>query len=287
MAMSTAKTVVAHARVSRRSRSAGLSIAQLHGEHLPDHLDPFLAFDHFEMAQPFFPPHPHAGFSAVTYMFPQSQNGFVNRDSRGDRREIPPGDLHWTAAGRGIMHEEVPITRGVVCHGLQIFVNLSAARKWMEPEVHHLTGADVVRRRSASADIRVVLGRDGDLASPLAPPTDVTLLDVVLAPGGQVEHVVPRGEARFLYVIDGEVEVGPPDRGGRVTKSDAIGFSTEGDLVVARAGAHAAHLVIAGGTPLREPAVFHGPFCMSSREDVERAIRAYQSGAMGRLEASF
>lgn len=33
---------------------------------------------------PTFPPHPHAGFSAVTYLFLDSETGIANRDSLGN-----------------------------------------------------------------------------------------------------------------------------------------------------------------------------------------------------------
>jgi redox-sensitive bicupin YhaK (pirin superfamily) len=283
----SSKTVVHVSRIERRRRSAGLSIAQLHREHLPEHLDPFLAFDHFEMAQPFFPPHPHAGFSAVTYMFPESENGFVNRDSRGETIEIDPGDLHWTAAGAGIMHEEVPIRRGVICHGLQIFVNLASSKKWMTPLVLHLDVKDVPVVQTSSVITRVVFGSHGDVRSPIDVPTQATLLDVVLNPGGHFLHRPPPGETRFVYVIDGDLQVGPIDRPTQLRAGDAAGFSTEGDDVLACAADHPAHVVVAGGRPLHEPVVFYGPFCMSNREDIERAIRDYEAGKMGRLDPSF
>ncbi|MBL9037658.1 MAG: pirin family protein, partial [Archangium sp.] len=43
-------------------------------------IDPFLNVDHFTMSQPTFPPHPHAGFSAVTVLFEDSPGAFINRD---------------------------------------------------------------------------------------------------------------------------------------------------------------------------------------------------------------
>jgi hypothetical protein len=254
---------------------------------LPEHLDPFLAFDHFEMAEPFFPPHPHAGFSAVTYMFPESKNGFRNRDSRGDQIEIHPGDMHWTCAGSGVLHEEVPITTGVVCHGLQIFVNLHSSKKWMSPEVLHLDASSVPKVLTEGAVVRVVVGTHGDQTSPLVPPTKVTLLDVTLEPGGEIEHVPAKGESRFVYVIDGVVEVGPKHSATRLEKGDAGGLSIEGDHVLVRAVGGPAHIVVGGGTALRERAVFYGPFCMSSEADIRRAILDYESGKMGRLEPSF
>lgn len=280
-------TVTARARVERRRRAAGLSIAQLHTGDLPDHLDPFLAFDHFEMAEPYFPPHPHAGFSAVTYMLPESENGFVNRDSFGERIEIRPGDLHWTAAGRGLMHEEVPIQRGIVCNGLQIFVNLHSSKKWMPPQVLHLSAADVPRVKTGDSDTRVVVGAHGDARSPLTPPTDVTLLDIEIAPGGTFLHEVPRGESRFVYVITGDVAAGPSTEAVRVQASEAAGFSQAGDRVLLRGGERGARVIVAGGAPLREPVLFHGPFCMNTRDDLMRAVSDYEAGKMGRLEPSF
>lgn len=281
------KPVVARRALERHMFAPGLSVAGARGDSLPDHLDPYLNFDHFEMTQPVFPPHPHAGFSAVTYMFPQSENGFINRDSRGDRIEILPGDLHWTAAGSGILHEETPIQRGVVCNGLQIFVNLHSSKKWMPPEVLHLEAGQIPRIQKSGGDVRVVLGRHGDHASPLAPPTSVTLIDVVLEPGARFEHAVPAGESRFLYVVSGQVECESDGAPALLNQGDVAGFAATGDRLAVVAPQVAAHFIVAGGTPLREPIVFKGSFCMNSAEDIERAVRAYETGKMGRLERSF
>lgn len=122
-------------------------------------IDPFLVLSDFEMPQPFFPPHPHAGFSVMTYMFPDSVGAFINRDSLGDHSRIEPGALHWTQAARGIQHEEVPETPGVRCHGLQMWVNLAAAHKLADPGAAHVSAAAVPELRPApGALVRVVAG---------------------------------------------------------------------------------------------------------------------------------
>ena len=64
-------------------------------------IDPVLNIDWFEMNGPTFPAHPHAGFSAVTYLFADSPNGFHNRDSLGEEHVIRPGGLHWSRAAKG------------------------------------------------------------------------------------------------------------------------------------------------------------------------------------------
>ena len=47
-------------------------------------LDPFLNIDLFHVTGIVFAPHPHAGFSAVTYLFDDSTTPIRNRDSLGD-----------------------------------------------------------------------------------------------------------------------------------------------------------------------------------------------------------
>lgn len=44
-------------------------------------IDHFLGVDHAWMSAPTFPPHPHTGFSAVSYLFLDSKTGINSRDS--------------------------------------------------------------------------------------------------------------------------------------------------------------------------------------------------------------
>jgi hypothetical protein len=84
----------------------------LRGGEAAEPIDPFLGVDHAWISAPTFPPHPHAGFSAVSYLFLDSETGVDNRDSLGNHNLISPGGLHWTAASRGVMHEEFPAKTG-------------------------------------------------------------------------------------------------------------------------------------------------------------------------------
>src|ERR1700761_9638325 len=86
-------------------------------------MDPLLMVDHFVMTEPTFEPHLHAGISAVTVMFEDSEGDFLNRDTLGQNTALKPGALYWLAAASGAVHEERP-ARGTHTHALQIFVNL-------------------------------------------------------------------------------------------------------------------------------------------------------------------
>jgi redox-sensitive bicupin YhaK (pirin superfamily) len=272
------RSVAAAVSLPEHRMGPGFVTRSLRG--FPDRpLDPFLSVDHFWMSQPTFPPHPHAGFSAVTWMFEDSPGAFVNRDSLGDRSRIGPGALHWTQAARGMMHEEVPERPGVGCHGLQIFVNLRSDHKDAPPAAFH---ADVLPLATGPGwRARVLAGRVGDVVSPLGSLlTPVSLLDVVVDPGASFVLPVAPEDAMFALAIDGQGRAGAT--GTPLPAHAAVAFADDGDAVTIRADT-TLHVVIGGGRPLREAVVAGGPFVMNRREDLDAAAERYRRGAMGAL----
>lgn len=246
-------------------------------------LDPFLMVDHYWMSRPTFGAHPHAGFSAVTYMFDDAQTGFRNRDSRGDDSIIAPGDLHWTTAGAGVVHDEVPIEEGRIAHGLQIFVNLTAADKHMAPGSIHVPAARMpVIEQAGGARVKLVFGPYDDGQRRVAPlaafPTPAALLDVQAAPGAAFAYPVPVGINAFVLVIGGAVRID----GRTVRAGQAVAFGDAGGELRAEAEAHSQFAVFLG-SPLREPVYRQGPFAMAHPDDLQRAAADFRAGRMGRL----
>lgn len=170
-------------------------------------LSPFLGVDHYWMNGPTFPPHPHAGMSAVSYLLLDSETGMANRDSIGTDNLIRPGGLHWTTAGRGVVHEEVPAEPGKTVHGLQIFVGLAPARRNIAPFPLTIEPQDVPVIERPGAKIRVPVGSYGDKRSPLTPPTEVTLLDISLEEDAELTVPVAAGHSMCAMPIFGTVEV--------------------------------------------------------------------------------
>jgi redox-sensitive bicupin YhaK (pirin superfamily) len=246
-------------------------------------IDPFIGIDHFVMRVPVFPPHPHAGFSAVTYLFEDAEGPFTNRDSLGNALLIHPGELHWTTAGRGILHEEIPRDVGTRVHGLQIFVNLRAEAKLSAPSVHHRSNAEIPVRSGPGLRARVLLGSSGAVSVDFAPPTAVTLLDVFLEAGATFEHALHRDEHAFVYVITGQLDAVGPSAARTLSAGEVGVFAPAGDAIVARAP-RPTHAILFAGAPLREPMAASGPFVMSTEQQLREAFSAYRSGRMGHLE---
>ncbi|AGW90779.1 MULTISPECIES: pirin family protein [Cupriavidus] len=170
-------------------------------------IDPFIGVDHAWMSAPTFPPHPHAGFSAVSYLFLDSETGIDNRDSLGTRNLIRPGGLHWATAGSGIVHEEVPAETGKTVHSLQIFVNLAPERQSIAPFALTVEPQDVPVVQLPGARVRVPVGSFGDARSPLNPPTEVTMLDISLEEGAELAVPVAAGHCAFVMPIFGTAMV--------------------------------------------------------------------------------
>ena len=241
-------------------------------------LDPVVLVDHFRMSTPVFPPHPHAGFSAVTYLFEDSEDGFVNRDSLGHQLDIAPGSLHWTQAGSGVLHEEIPRVPGRVSHGLQVFVNSAAANKATVPAMFHRSASEIAAVALENGGrVRVVLGEFGGHTARIGAHTAITLLDIALAAGAALELPVAAGERAFAVIARGAL-VGAPD-----DQLHAVRFADEGDSVRLEAGAAGVHLAFFAGTPLGEPIVPKGPFIANTAAEATAMIRRYQSGQMGAL----
>jgi redox-sensitive bicupin YhaK (pirin superfamily) len=268
-------------RMQRANRGSDFRAYRLHTSD-PAQLDPFMGIDHAWMSAPTFPPHPHAGFSAVTYLFLDSETGIANRDSRGNRTLIEPGGLHWTAAGSGVIHEENPAVPGSTTHLLQIFVNLPQDLQDAAPFALTLAPQDVPVMQRPGVRIRIPLGSFDGVQSPLAPPTEVTLLDIALEAGAELTLPVAAGWRAFFMPILGNAELN-----GRAFGLDDLGVALlpTGPLaanhkLVAKDNARIAAFI---GQPLHQPVLSNGPMAFASQEKLTTATAAYHRGEMGSL----
>lgn len=229
------------------------------------------------MDRPIFGPHPHAGISVMTYLLPDSAGSFVNRDSLGDHSEIPPGGLHITQAGRGVHHDEVPLTTGIPAHGFQIWINHRERDRWVDPRAMHAMAHEVPEVRQGGVVVRVVHGEYAGRATSYRMVTEVTLLHVRL--DAEATVTLPAREMAFAYGV----------RGSAVSAGSALGaqvllvYDAEGNACQFTAGLNGAEFIFATAAPLREPIVYGGPFVMTTAEQMRETQRRYARGEMGRL----
>ena len=253
-------------------------------------VDPVVMLDHFHMTRPTFAVHPHAGISAVTYVFEDATGPHVNYDSLGNQGPINPGALHWFAAGRGAVHTEQPEGDEQHVHALQIFVNLPASKKFDAPYAVHVEPHEIPAIETPGVRVRVVSGSSNGVSADhtLRLPEPFTLLDAFLARSSAFSHQLSRGWSAMVYAVSGalRIEVGGTVR--QLKAGEAVGVALDEDAAqstaaIQFASAEGSHFVVLSGPTLDEPIAKHGPFVMNTREQLEDRVRAFQNGEFGQV----
>jgi hypothetical protein len=235
------------------------------------------------------PWHPHRGFETFTYLM---DGTFVHQDSHGGGGVIENGGTQYMTAGSGILHIETPpeslVMSGGLFHGIQLWINLPRAKKFLEPAYQPLEGTDVTLVSSADggALLRVLAGTVAGHDGPGRSQTPMAIVHATLAPGARLELPWRPDFNALVYALSGTGSVGPlshPLTGGQLAVLGA------GDNVVVEAapGQSSAtptlEVLLLGGVPLREPVLQYGPFVMSTRAEIIQAIEDYQSGRFGQI----
>lgn len=270
---------------ARSQRDGAFHLKSLDLGSLGQLASPLLVVDDFRVRGRPFPPHPHAGFSAVTYVFDDSPGGLRSRDSLGNDGTVGQGGMVWTQAGSGIIHHEIPAEPDRELHGLQVFVNASAARKLAAPRVLRLQSRQAPEWRSEAGDrVRVVVGSFEGLTSPLVPDEPFLFLDVELRRVVALE--IRNGHNALVYAVEGgRVHAQANGHLQPLKAGEAVAFRGGGTPMRLETD-ESAHLVILAGAQIREPLVIQGPFMMNTQAQIDDAIRRYRSGDMGRLSAA-
>lgn len=281
-AMNEPRTRVAQEILPAREtiEGAGVHLRRAFGHHQVPKLDPFLLLDDFRSENPAefvagFPWHPHRGIETVTYML---AGRVEHEDSIGNAGTIGPGDVQWMTAGSGIIHQEMPKPLDGRMGGFQLWVNLPARQKMMDPRYQEVKRAGIpevevskgIRARVISGEIRGVKGPVRDLM------VDPEYLDVLMEPGTVFDHPVKPGHRTFAYLLEGKASFDNEE--AELLDSEHLVLYSDGDRVRIGAGSSPARFLLISGKPLGEPVAWWGPIVMNDHRQLEVAIQEFQDG---------
>lgn len=229
--------------------------------------------------------HPHRGFETVTIVY---RGELMHRDSAGNRGTIGPGDVQWMTAASGVVHEEFHSDRftesGGVLEMVQLWVNLPASAKMSPPRYQEIPGSKIpsVPLPDDAGTVRVIAGAYAKTKGPARTVTPINLWDVRLEGGRRAALTVPAGFTTLLIVQEGSVNVNSSQT---VSSVELVEFERDGETVALEC-LNDATLLLLSGEPIGEPVVGQGPFVMTTREDIARAVEDYRNGRMGHLADS-
>jgi hypothetical protein len=278
---------------------AGVHLKRAFGNYQVPQLDPFLLLDNFHSDDPGhylagFPWHPHRGIETITYIL----HGKVEHgDSMGNSGLISPGDVQWMTAGSGIIHQEMPKGgRDKLLWGFQLWANLPAREKMMDPRYRGVTADEIPEKKlSSGAMVRLICGKVDGVTGPVRDiVTDPEYIDVSLPAGTTFIHPVAAGHTAFAYVMEGSAYF---DEERNPYAHEAIGsnyfdfkrdslfgaeslvlYEHDGDEIRIRAEDSPVRFLLVSGRPINEPVAWYGPIVMNTQEELRVAFDEFEKG---------
>ncbi len=245
--------------------------------------DPFLLLAEDWFSTRGFDWHPHRGIETVTVVI---EGKLEHSDNKGGYGVLGQGDVQWMTAGRGLLHREIAYEEQPV-HTLQLWVNLPADKKMVEPRYQDLKREQVPVRRGDGWEARVLSGKSGEIKGPAANNVPVTMVDVHFSNDKSFFlQEIPAGEEGFVLVLSGEGIFG---LNKTIIKSGQIGHlsKTNPNVGPTRLTVNAINgpmrFILWSGQPLHQPVVAHGPFVMNTKEQIVEAFADYRTGAFGQI----
>ena len=250
-------------------------------------MDPLVMVDHYVMTESTFGAHPHAGLSAISLLFADSEGRFHNRDTLGNDFDLQPGDLYWLSAGSGAVHDESPRPNARI-HGLQVFVNVPESKRFEAPSSLLVRAEDMPTITGPDYHVKIALGESNGLRGATSPSTPMTILDGTIQPGGRFTHGITTRRGIWVHSIAGNlnVEVGATSRQLAPGQAVAIDIGSSAATSLANGSGKPAHFALFEGEQIAEPYVQDGPFVMGTEEQIKDIRAAYDAGQLGNLTDS-
>ncbi|GAA5974525.1 hypothetical protein JCM11641_002075 [Rhodosporidiobolus odoratus] len=268
---------------------AGAMVRRSIGTPQLRNFSPFLMLDNFKVSEGAgFPDHPHRGMTTLTYML---EGEFEHEDFKGHKGRIGPGDLQFMIAGKGIMHSEMPIHGDgrKDPFGLQLWIDLPKQHKMVEASYQERRADEVsAAHPSPNTTVKVICGEcdgsadEGVIKGNVRPLGGCWFTDWQFgAKGEKGFQRIPKGWNAFVYTLEGNTLVGPSDAPSCQTIKQyhtAVLSNVDGEtgIELEAASEGGARLVVVAGEPLDQEIVQHGPFVMTSAQEIRQTFMDYQ-----------
>ena len=268
----------------------GLTVRQPFPTFNFEQIDPFLLLHHaaIELAQDINPadtgvgPHPHRGFSPVTFIF---KGGVHHRDSRGNNSVIYEGGVQWMNAGMGIIHSERAPKNIHEIGGrqeiIQLWVNTPSKHKMDVPEYFPLKADEMPEIVSDDnlVTLKVVAGNFSGKEGKIPTLSEVNAATISFKKNGRIVIPLPQEHNALIYLLSGKLTL---EGYGLVEELNAVVFENDGSAITLEATEDTSALLLSG-IPLNEKVESYGPFVMNTQTEIMQALKDYQMGKMGVL----
>jgi redox-sensitive bicupin YhaK (pirin superfamily) len=215
-------------------------------------------------------PHPHIGLQTVTWLI---EGEVLHRDSLGSVQLITPGELNLMTSGRGISHSEESPSRGPPqIHGLQLWIALPQAARFMAPAFDHYPALPTVARSGVS--VTVLAGEALGERSPAAVHSPLVGLDVRMEPGSTTQLPLNPDFEYGTLVTQGALSAA-----GEPLEPGTLLYLGRGRGALALRSDAGARAVLLGGEPFEGPVLMWWNFVARTQAEILRACQDWNARA--------
>ena len=158
----------------------------------------------------------HRNMEIISYVL---SGELAHKDSLGNVKGIPPGDVQRMSAGTGVQHSEFNHAEGQTTHFLQIWIEPNVTG--MAPSYEQKSFADAEKRGA----LRLLASSDGAQGSVLM-HADARLYAGLLDGDESVTLALDPARKTYVHLVRGQLEV----NGQTLHTGDALGLQSESQL---------------------------------------------------------
>ncbi|MGB1647446.1 MAG: pirin family protein, partial [Crocinitomicaceae bacterium] len=188
-------------------------------------------------------PHPHRGFSPVTFIFKGSVR---HQDSIGNNVVVSAGGTQWMHAGKGIVHSERPglelVENGGDQEFIQFWVNSPSTYKMEAPYYLPISAEDTPLIHHKGVSISVVAGELDGVRGPAKTYSSQTLLRVEAGPNSKIEIPIPNNYNTILYLLKGSLLID----GEKIKTKTMVWFKNDGEKLSFEAEEASTFIILSG-----------------------------------------
>lgn len=255
----------------------GVHLIRVLGSMTYEIFDPFLMLDSFDSKNPEdyvagFPMHPHRGIETISFV---SSGKMRHSDSVGFEGTISDGEVQFMTAGSGVEHEEnIPAVERLC--GLQLWLNLPAANKMVEPEYHAIKRSEIKEipiETGNGGKVRLLVGNYLNYKGYQTKYLPLDYYDIHLNADSYIKIDTENNRSCMIFTLEGEVEI----EGDIISAKTAVKLS-EGDSVTISTIDKPAEVMFMSSVALKEHAYWGGPIVMDSMENLYKAFAELKDG---------
>jgi redox-sensitive bicupin YhaK (pirin superfamily) len=227
---------------------------------------------------------PCRGIATLTYILAGEVEHW---DSIGNHVKLSSGGVHWTNAGKGIVHNEAVMAELGVTNSdvsvVRFWVNLPSEHKSGKPDYFFLKSNEIPKKEldGIAGWIKILSGEYGNAIAKIPCYSIEFLYHIHLEAGKQFSITTNHAIEYAAFLPSDKAVINDIEfQAGKL-----VVFTSHGELIeINNSNSTGIDIILFGGQPYSEPIVSDGFFVMNTPHEITQAYNDYYDGKFGQIE---